>query len=223
MTAFVCPSKSTGSTTMLTRRASPRLVETLTKSGATSVMTMRFLSSAHWPRSPWPGSMVSRDARAPALSVARQQRQRGLTVAGGEMVDRALMGVHQRRQLGQEHLADGPQLTLTLKHASELGDVGLEPVLLAIPLRGFPQVRYHRVDVVFQLGDFAARFDLNRTCKIALGHRGSDLGDRTNLVGEIGGEQVDVTREIFPGSADARAPRPGRRACLRFRPRERHG
>ena len=45
MTALVCPSKSTGSTMMLTRWASPRLDEMVMKSGGTSVSRMRFFST----------------------------------------------------------------------------------------------------------------------------------------------------------------------------------
>ena len=113
------------------------------------------------------------------------------------------MRVHQRRHLGQQHLPNGPQLALALKHAAEFGDVGFEPVLLAISFRGLAQIGYHRVDVVFQLGDFAARFDLNRPGKIALGHGRCDLSDRADLVGEIGGEQVDVAGKVLPGAGGA--------------------
>ena len=57
MTALVCPSNSTGSTMMLTCRASPRLEEMVMKSGGTSVSRMRFFSTAHWPTRPSPRRM----------------------------------------------------------------------------------------------------------------------------------------------------------------------
>ena len=120
-----------------------------------------------------------------------------------EVVDGALLRVHQRRQLGQQHLADGVQLALALQHAGELGEVGLQPVLLAVALGGLAQVRDHRVDVVLQLGDLAARLDLDRARQVALGHGGGDLGDGAHLRGEVGGQQVDVAGEVLPGAGGA--------------------
>ena len=95
------------------------------------------------------------------------------------------------------------RLALALQHAGEFGEVGLQPVLLAIALGGLAQVGDHRVDVVFQLGDFAARLDLNRAGEVALGHGGRDLGDGADLGGEVGGEQVDVAGEILPRAGGA--------------------
>ena len=119
------------------------------------------------------------------------------------MVDRALLGLDQRRQLGQQHLADGAQLALALEHAGEPGEVGLQPVLLAVALGGLAQVGDHRVDVVLQLGHLAARLDLDRAREVALGHGGGDLGDGAHLRGEVGGQQVDVAGEILPGAGRA--------------------
>ena len=111
--------------------------------------------------------------------------------------------LNQRRQFGKQHPADGDQVALSLQHAGELGEIGLEPVLLLVALRRVAQVVDHRVDVVFQLGDFAAGFHLNRSRQIALGHGRRDFRDGAHLIGEIGGEQVDVAGEILPGSGGA--------------------
>ena len=126
-----------------------------------------------------------------------------LAVGAGEVVDGALLGVDQRRQLGEEHLAHGVQLALALEHAGELGEVGLQPVLLAVALGGLAQVGDHRVDVVLQLGHFAAGLDLDGAREVALGHGGGDLGDGAHLGGEVGGEQVDVAGEILPRAGGA--------------------
>ena len=113
------------------------------------------------------------------------------------------MRVDQRRQLGQQQLADGVQLALALQHAGEPGEVGLQPVLLAVALGGLAQVRDHRVDVVLQLRDLAAGLDLDRARQVALGHRGGDLGDRPHLRRQVGGEQVDVAGQVLPGAGRA--------------------
>jgi len=57
------------------------------------------------------------------------------------------------------------------------------------------------VDVVLELGEFAARIDLDRAGEIALGHRGRHLRDGAHLRGQVGGEPVDVAGEILPGAA----------------------
>src|SRR5205085_575067 len=72
--------------------------------------------------------------------------------------------------------------------------------LLGIALGGEPQVGDHRVDVVFEFGDFAAGIHLNGACEVALGDRGGDVGNRADLVGEVCGEQVDVAGEVFPSA-----------------------
>ena len=119
------------------------------------------------------------------------------------MVDGALVGIDQRGQFGEQHLAHGVQLALALEHAGELGEVGLEPVLLAVALGGLAQVGDHRVDVVLQLGHLAAGLDLDRAREVALGHGGGDLGDGAHLRGEVGGQQVDVAGQILPGAGGA--------------------
>src|SRR4051812_23809095 len=65
------------------------------------------------------------------------------------------------------------------------------------------QVVDHRVDVVFELRDLAARFNLDRSRQVAFGDRGRNLRDRAHLVGQIGRQQVDVAGEILPRAGRA--------------------
>src|SRR6185436_11187045 len=78
-----------------------------------------------------------------------------------------------------------------------------QPVLLAVALRGFAEVGNHRVEVVLQLGDFAARLHLDGAREIALGYGGGDFGDGADLRGEVGCEEVDVAGEILPRAGGA--------------------
>ena len=87
--------------------------------------------------------------------------------------------------------------------SGEAGQVGLEPVLLGVAVRGEPQVVDHRVDVVFELGHFAAGFHLDGTRQVALGHGGCHFGNGAHLVGQVVGQQVDVAGEILPRSGGA--------------------
>ncbi len=134
--------------------------------------------------------------------IGRQQTQLR-TVFIFDLVDHAHMGIHQRRQLGQEQPAHGGEVALALQHVGKLCEVGLQPVLFGVHVGGQTQVADHGVDVVFELGHFAARIDLNRAGEVALGDGGGNLGDGAHLGGEVGGQQVDVVGEILPGAADA--------------------
>ena len=115
-----------------------------------------------------------------------------------------MLRVHQWCKLGEQHAAHGSQITLPLKHAREASQVRLQPVLLGVAIRSQSQVVDHRVDVVFQLCDFAAGFDLNRTGQIALGDGRCDLRDGSDLVRQVVGQQVYVTREVLPRACGAR-------------------
>ena len=114
------------------------------------------------------------------------------------------MAAHQRHQLRQQHATDGGQIALALQHAGEACEVRLQPILIGVAVRRETQVADHGVDVVFELGDLAARVHLNGARQVALGHGRRHLGDGTHLVGQIVGQQVDVAGEIFPRAGGAR-------------------
>ena len=61
----------------------------------------------------------------------------------------------------------------------------------------------HRVDVVLEVGDLAARLDLNRARQVALRHGRRDLGDGAHLIGEVRREQVHVARQVLPRAGRA--------------------
>ena len=91
------------------------------------------------------------------------------------------MGIHQRRQFGQQQPPNGGQVALALKHVGEFCEVRLQPVLFSIDVGREPQVANHRVDVVFQLGDFSSGVDLDRAREVALGDGGRHFGDGAHL------------------------------------------
>ena len=115
-----------------------------------------------------------------------------------------MLRADQRRQLGKQQLRHGQQVALALHHAGELGDVGLQPVLLGVLARGLRQVDDHLVDVVLQRRHFALRFDRDRPRQVALGHGGRHFGDGAHLGGQVGGELIDVVRQIAPDAGRAR-------------------
>ena len=119
------------------------------------------------------------------------------------LVDDALMGVDQRRQLGQQQPAHGGEIALALQHVGELGEVRLQPILLGIAIGGEPQIVDHRVDIVFELSHFAARIDLNRSRQVAFGHGRRHFGDGAHLGRQICGEQIDVAGQVLPGAGSA--------------------
>lgn len=107
-------------------------------------------------------------------------------------------------------------LLLPLKHAAELRQVGLEPVLLGVLQRRVFQVDDHFIDVVLCRRDFPLCLDLNRAGQVALRHGRGDFRDRADLRGEVRRELVHVVGQIFPG-ARRPARSPDRRVCLRRR------
>jgi len=150
-------------------------------------------------------------AHLEAIRVGRMRRARvacqhaqvhGAVVA--HLVDHALVRVDERRQLGQQHAADGGEIALALQHAGDAREVRLEPVLLGVAVGRQPQVVDHRVDVVFEVRHFAAGVDLNRPREVALGYGGGDFRDRAHLRGEVRGEEVHVTGQVLPGARGAR-------------------
>src|ERR1700722_5708430 len=61
----------------------------------------------------------------------------------------------------------------------------------------------HGVDGVLQLQDFSAYFNSNFARQVAGGHRGGNLGDVSDLVGQVAGHGIDAVRKILPGSSNA--------------------
>ena len=79
----------------------------------------------------------------------------------------------------------------------------------------------HRVERFLQLKDLAAHVDGDLARQVAAGDGGRHLGDVADLAGQVAGHRVDAVGEVLPGAGDAGHLRPGRRACLRCRPRAR--
>ena len=80
---------------------------------------------------------------------------------------------------------------------------------------------HHRVDGVLQLENFAAHVDGDLARQVAARHGGGHLRDVAHLVGEVAAHGVHRVGQILPGAGDAGHDAPGRRACLRCRPRAR--
>ena len=140
----------------------------------------------------------------PSGGVAGEQRQLVGLAAAVEHVEHRLLRADHRRQFRQDQAADGEQVALALQHAAELGEVGLQPVLLGVLLRRVLQVADHLVDGVLEGRHLALRLDRDRARQVALGHRGGDLGDGAHLRGQVGGELVDVLGQVLPGAGGAR-------------------
>ena len=136
-------------------------------------------------------------------AVAGDQLELGFVLLALGDVEHAILRVHQRRELGHDQVRDGRQVALALEHAREAGEVGLEPVLLRILERLLLQVADHLVDVVLERGHLARRLDRDRAGEVALGHRGRHVGDRADLVGQVGGELVDVVGQVAPQAGGA--------------------
>ena len=96
---------------------------------------MRCFSSAHWPTRPSPSAEPLGLVRAAGVA-GQQPRARAARRDVLHLVERALLRVDERRQLGQQHAADRHQVALALQHARELGQVRLQPVLFLVALRG---------------------------------------------------------------------------------------
>ena len=139
-----------------------------------------------------------------AVRIGGEQLQRVLPIVGLDLIDDAMLRLDQRRELGKHEAADGHQIALALQHVGEAREVGLQPVLLGVLIGGEAQIADHGVDVVFELGDLAARFHLHRAGKVALGDRGRHFGDGAHLRRQVGGEQVHVAGQVLPSARRAR-------------------
>ena len=93
------------------------------------------------------------------VAVGGDEAQLGLAqrVAVLDEEERAVLGADHRRDLAHDQLGHGLDVALALEHARDPGQVGLQPVLLRVDLRGLAEVLDHLVDVVLELGDLALR------------------------------------------------------------------
>ena len=138
-----------------------------------------------------------------AVRIGGQQLELARGSVALDLVDDPVLRFDQRRELRQQHAADGGQVTLALQHVGESCEIGLEPILFGIAIGGQTQVPDHRIDVVFELGDLAARLHLHGSGQVALGDCGRHLGDGAHLGSQVRGEQIDVARQILPGARRA--------------------
>ncbi len=115
-----------------------------------------------------------------------------------------MLGRDDGRQLREDELGDGQQVALTLEHPGELGEVGLQPVLLGVLLGRVLEVTDHLIDIVLQRRHLALGLQGDRAGEVALGDRGGHFGDGADLRGQVGGELVDVLRQVLPGPGGAR-------------------
>ena len=76
-----------------------------------------------------------------------------------DQVDDAILRGDLRGEFRKQHSPDRRKIALSLQHVGEPCEIGLEPILFGIALGRQTQIVDHRVDVVFELGDFAARVD----------------------------------------------------------------
>ena len=114
-----------------------------------------------------------------------------------------MLGVHHRGELAHDQLRHRGQVALPLEHSRDARQVGLQPVLLGVPLRRLAQVGDHLVDVVLELGDLALSLDRDRPGQVALSHRGRHLGDRAELGGQRDRQLIDVLGQPPPRSGHA--------------------
>ena len=118
------------------------------------------------------------------IGIYRQELEaRGVDVL--HLVKSAELRVDQWRKLRKQQSPDGSQIALSLKHAGEICQIGLQPILLSVVLGSQAQIADHRVDIVFKLSDLATRLDLDRARQIAFGHCRCDFSDGSNLRGQI--------------------------------------
>ena len=176
-------------------------------SAGTFVSRICSRSMAHWPTRPSPKLDRRADRSRRLIGVAGQQHQLRFFLSRIEQVEHRLLGIHHRREFRENQPTDRQQILLALKHAAELGQVRLQPVLLAVLERRVLQVANHLVDVVFERGDFALCFDRDESREIALRNGRGDFGNGTHLRRQIRGELIHVIRERLPSTGGTRHAR----------------
>ena len=107
-------------------------------------------------------------------------------------IEHSLMRIHQGRQFRKNLLRNRLQVALPLKHSAELGQVGLEPVLLRVLLRGDAEIANHFVDVVLENLDLAPCLNRDRPRQVAFGYGRGHVFDRSHLGREVGGQLIYV-------------------------------
>ena len=133
-------------------------------------------------------------------------RQVALRDGGGHLGDVAhLVGQvrgHEVDVLGQ--VAPRPGHALDLGLAAELA-LGADLARDARDLVGERrQLVDHRVDGPLELEHLALDVDRDLLAQVAIGDGGCDLGDVADLVGEVGGHEVDVVGQVLPRARDPR-------------------
>src|SRR6185369_10379477 len=115
-----------------------------------------------------------------------------------------MLRVDQGSKFRKQHPADRSKIALPLQHAGEPRQVSLQPVLFRVALRREAEIIDHRVDVVFEFRDFAARLYLDRTREVTFGYGGGHFSDRANLVRKVVCQKVYVSSKVLPGTGRAR-------------------
>src|SRR5699024_5004854 len=131
---------------------------------------------------------------------ARVEPENVLLVHVRRQVAGPVLGPHQRRHLGHDEAGQLVEVPVSLQVSGDAVEVGLEPVGVPLGLGGLAQVGHHQVDVVLEFFHLAAGVDLDVAGQVALGHGVGDLGDRTDLCGQIAGQTVHAVGELLPGA-----------------------
>ena len=201
MTAFTRSSNRTGNTITLRGIAWKSPERTGTVFEGSSVISMRRLSSAHWPTKPSPIRIAP---GCPSSAFANDDSRLKVPVSSSSIWYSTPCCAFTSGASSESSIrTDRAQLSLTLQHARKARQICLQPILFRVAVGGQTEIVDHGIDVVFQLGDFAAGIHLNGPRQIALGHGRRDFGDGAHLVGQVVGQQVDVASKILPRSSGA--------------------
>ena len=138
-----------------------------------------------------------------ALRGGRERPPRQLGTGRCGQIERAVLRGGERGQFAHDQPGDLQQVPVSLHQAGDARQVGVQPVLLAVGVRGLPQVGHHQVDVVLELGDLAARVDGDGLGEVALGDRTRHARDSSHLGGEVTGQAVHALGQSLPGTGHA--------------------